>query len=115
MANRLSVLIVAMLLFAGAASCSSSTAAPSPLSATMSCSEYSGLTSGDGYIKQTDAVFDMLRVHGIDPAAPHHYVASAGSTTMNITVASEQINTYCPTHPQSAISDGVNWTDFKSA
>ncbi|TDO10451.1 hypothetical protein EV580_4739 [Mycobacterium sp. BK086] len=69
-------------------------------------------TNPSQYVANTNAVSDLLSAHGIDPAGSHHYSASAGSYIMNVTVASNEVDSYCAENPGSTVEKGVTWSNF---
>ncbi len=79
----------------------------------MSCSTYNSVrTNPSQYVANTNAVSDLLSAHGIDPAGSHHYNAAAGSYIMNVTVASNEVDSYCAENPGSTVGKGVTWSNF---
>lgn len=81
----------------------------------MSCSTYNTVeTKAEQYIPNTNAVSDLLFARGINAGGNHHYNAAAGDYVLNVTVASEQVTSYCASHPESTIDKGVVWSAFKT-
>ncbi len=81
----------------------------------MDCSTYnSEKTNPSQYMANSNAVSDLLTLHGINPGASHHYNAAAGDYIMNLTVADEEVSDYCAKNPKSTIDKGITWSKFKN-
>nr|QGW61089.1 hypothetical protein ICEMyc226_00057 [Mycolicibacterium sp.] len=81
----------------------------------MSCATYNkGTTTGDGDVANTNALSALLLAHSINPAADNHYVPTAGSSILNVSEASAEVDKYCASNPDSTIDKGVNWSNFKT-
>ncbi len=79
----------------------------------MSCATYNSVNSNASqYVANTNAVSDLLSAHGVNPGGDHHYNAAAGDSVMNVTVASEEVDSFCAANPNSTIDEGVDWSNF---
>lgn len=106
-------IVLAISMAATIAGCGSS--ADSSIGSPMGCSTYNTVkTNAEQYTANTYAVSDLLSAHGINPGGNHHYNAAAGDYVMNVTVASNEVTSYCANNPGSTINEGVKWSNFKT-
>jgi hypothetical protein len=113
-ARRRTYMLVAVAVAAAATSACHSAASGEADSPT-SCATYNtGKINGHRYIANSDALSALLLSHSINPAANHHYEQSAGSSIMNISVASQEVDRYCASNPDSTIDKGVRWSNFNT-
>ena len=80
----------------------------------MSCSTYNSVkTDAEQDFANTNAVAALLTAHGVNAGGNHHYNTAAGDYIMNVTVASDEVTSYCASNPGSTIDKGLVWSNFK--